>query len=91
VRPAGTAHPGVATHFLNLEDVPANRSAVWEALDEALTASENAYAALADMKYILENITRDPGERDEADRERVHLGYCETLRREHDAKIPSVL
>lgn len=76
----------VAKHILDLEEIPADRNTVWEGLDKALTASEDAYVALADMKYILENIAREAGETEEAYHERVRLGYSETLHCERACK-----
>ncbi len=76
----------VTKHILAQEDVPQDLNLVWDALDKALTASEEAYTALAAMKDVLQNIDRTPGESDEAYCERVELGYRETLRCEHDCK-----
>ena len=76
----------VAKYVLKLDSTPSDLSAVWEGLDRALTASEDAYSALAAMKDVLQNIRREPGESEVTFSARVELGYKETLRCEHDCK-----
>jgi len=77
----------VARHILNRESVPEDSSVVWNALDKALTASEEAYAALAAMKEVLSTIRREPGESDDAFRARMSIGYDETLKAEKECQL----
>lgn len=86
-RRAGDLAAAAARHILNVDNPPADLQPVWTALDKTLSASEDAYSALAAMKDVLSTIRQEPGELDEDFRQRVATGYEESRKAETQCQV----
>jgi hypothetical protein len=86
-RRAGDLAAAVARHILKVDQPPADLQAVWTALDKTLSASEDAYSALAAMKDVLSTVRQEPGETDETFRQRVATGYEESRKAETQCQV----
>jgi hypothetical protein len=86
-RRAGDLAAAVARHILNVGQTPAELQPVWTALDKTLSASEDAYSALAAMKDVLSTVRQEPGETDETFRQRVATGYEESRKAEKQCEV----
>ena len=85
-RRASDLAAAVSKHVLGLTTPPSDLQIVWTALDKALTASEEAYGALAAMKEVMASIRQEPDEPDDDFRQRMSTGYDETLKTENECQ-----